>query len=121
MKKTALLTALFLCFLNSIQAQRSHLSLIHDFDGNDFDYSVIGMVGTNDSLYVISFTPNRHGMFFRIDENGEGYKVIWEFDDARFEPTSIVGNEHEIYITTRLGSNGGSLFKYSLDDYSFKH
>jgi hypothetical protein len=120
MKKLVLLSTLFLCFSYSIQAQKSHLSVIHDFDGKNFDYSVVGMVGMNDSLYVISFTPNRHGMFFRIDGNGDGYKVIWEFDDVNYEPNSIVGNDKAIYITTRFSGNyGGALFKYSLEDYSF--
>src|SRR5688572_33293111 len=104
MKKIALPFLLFLYSLNFIQAQQAHLKLIHDFDGDDFDWSVIGMVGVNDSLYIISFTPNRHGMFFRIDGNGDGYKVIWEFDDVHFEPTSIARDNNSIYITTRLGT-----------------
>src|SRR5688572_23303389 len=111
MKKIALLPALIFCYSLSTLAQKAHLSLIHDFDGNNFDYSVAGMVGTNDSLYVISFTPDRHGMFFRIDGNGGGYKVIWEFDNDYYEPNSIAGNEKAIYITTRNG-NGPALFKY---------
>lgn len=117
MKKSLLTVAIFLCFCQIILAQSSHLSLIYDFDGQDFDYSVKGMVGTNDSLYIISNTPNGQGIFFRIDENGEGYKVIWVFDDVRYAPESLVGNDTVIYGTT---SASNSLFKYSLRDYSFE-
>ena len=121
MRRSLLTIAIFLYFPQIIFAQDSHLSLIYDFDGQDFDYSVRGMVGTNDSLYVISNTPNGQGVFFRIDENGDGYEVIWEFDDINSAPNSIISNDTIIYGTTRFSSNhGGALFKYSLQDYSFE-
>jgi len=121
MKKLLILPIIFLCFNQTMQAQESHLSLIYDFDGDNFDYSVKGMVGTNDSLYILSFTPNMQGVFFRIDENGDGYEAIWEFDNINYLPNSIIGNDTAIYITTRFSQNsGGALFKYSLKDYSFE-
>ncbi|MEP2024728.1 MAG: T9SS type A sorting domain-containing protein [Reichenbachiella sp.] len=101
--------------------QENHLSLIYDFDGEDFDYSVKGMVGTNDSLYIISTTPNGQGVFFRIDENGDGYEVIWEYDDVNYAPSSLIANDTVIFGTTRFSANGGgTIFQYSLLDYSFK-
>jgi hypothetical protein len=79
------------------------------------------MVGTNDSLYIISQTPNNQGIFFRIDENGAGYEVIWEFDNVNWEPFSLLANDTIIYGTTRFSSNGGgTIFQYSLTDYSFQ-
>jgi hypothetical protein len=112
---------LLLCLNHVILGQKSHLSLIHDFDGENFDYAVKGMTGTNDSLYVISRTPNGQGVFFRIDENGGGYEEIWEFDEVTFDPSSIISNDTVIYGTTRFSSNlGGALFKYSLTDYKFE-
>ena len=121
MKKLLISTVfLFILALTSI-AQESHLSRIYDFNGKDFDFSVKGMVGMNDSLYVLSNTPNQKGKFFRIDENGDGYKMIWEFDDLNYQPYSLVANDSVIYGTTRFSpSGGGSIFEYSLKDYSFK-
>lgn len=120
MKRSVLTVTVLLLFTQIILGQKSHLSLIYDFDGEDFDYSVKGMVGANDSLYVISNTPNGRGVFFRIDENGDGYEVIWEFDDINYAPNSIIANDTIIYGTTRFSSNhGGALFRYSLRDYSF--
>lgn len=102
-------------------SQVSHLKLIYDFEGKDFDYPVKGMVGTNDSLYIICDTPDGHGKFFRIDEQGNGYKVIWEFDNVNFAPNSLLTDDTVIYGTTNFSSAGcGSLFEYSLKDYSFK-
>jgi len=110
-----------LIFSLACLSQVSHLTLIHDFEGNDFDYAVKGMVGTNDSLYIICHTPDGHGKFFRIDENGNGYNVIWEFDNVDYDPFSLLGNDTVIYGTTRGSSNGGgTVFKYSLKDYSFE-
>ena len=103
------------------QDQTDHLSLIYDFEGEDFDYSVEGMFGTNDSLYIISQTPNGQGVFFRIDENGEGYVAIWEFDATTYHPHSLIGNDTIIYGTTRFSkNNGGSIFQYSLQNYNFE-
>lgn len=101
--------------------QVDHLSLIYDFDGLDFDYTVSGMVGTNDSLYILCDSPNRQGLLFRIDENGDGYNVIWEFDAVNKLPFSLLANDTIIYGTTRFSSNGGgTLFKYCLKDYTFE-
>lgn len=101
--------------------QESHLSLIYDFEGEDFEHSVNTMIGTNDSLYIISNSTNGYGVFFRIDENGGGYKVIHEFEKVNQMPSSLVGNDTVIYGTTRFSSNyGGTLFKYSLKDYTFE-
>lgn len=101
--------------------QESHLSLIYDFDGEDFDNSVKGMVGTNDSLYIISNTANGQGILFRIDENGNGFDTIWEFDDVNYSPSSLIANDTIIYGTTRFSANGGgTFFRYSLQDYSFE-
>ena len=101
--------------------QKSHLSLVYDFDSEDFDYSVKGMVGTNDSLYIISTTPNGQGIFFRLNENGKGYQVIHEFDDINYAPSSLIANDTIIYGTTRFSENGGgTIFSYSLKKYSFQ-
>jgi hypothetical protein len=116
-----LILSVFVCFNQVTLAQNSHLSLVYDFEGADFDYSVHGMVGTNDSLYVIGNTPNGRGVLFRIDENGDGYDVIWEFDEINYAPSSIISNDTVIYGTTRFSANnGGTLFKYSLRDHSFE-
>lgn len=121
MKRSMLTLTIFICFNQVILGQKSHLSLIYDFEGEDFDYSVRGMVGTDDSLYIISNTPNGQGVLFRIDENGDGYEVIWEFDDINYAPYSIIANDTIIYGTTRFSANGGgTLFRYSLRDYSFE-
>jgi hypothetical protein len=121
MKRTLLTLTIFLCLTQIILAQNSHLSLIYDFEGNNFDHSVTGMVGANDSLYIISNTPDGRGIFFRIDENGNGYDVIWEFDNVHYAPSSLMCNDTIIYGTTRFSSNyGGAIFKYSLTDYSFE-
>jgi hypothetical protein len=117
MRSSLFALVISLCFGQLLTAQVSHLSLIHDFEGEDFDYSVQGMYGANDSLYVISYTPDRQGMFFRIDEQGGGFQVIWKFDNVNYEPFSIVGTDTAIYITTHATP---ALFKYSLRDYSFK-
>lgn len=121
MKRSLLVLIFFLCLGQIILAQNSHLSLIYDFKGNNFDHSVQGMVGANDSLYIISNTPDGRGIFFRIGGNGDGYKVIWEFDDINYAPSSLIGNDTIIYGTTRFSSNfGGAIFKYSPRDYSFE-
>ena len=110
-----------LIFSLTCLSQVSHLKLIYDFESDDFDYPVKGMVGTNDSLYIICDTPDGHGKFFRIDEHGNGYKVIWEFDNVNFAPNSLLANDPVIYGTTRFSSAGcGTLFEYSLKDYSYK-
>jgi len=121
MKKLILTLSAIISFSLISLSQDSHLSLIYDFDGEDFDYGVKAMVGTNDSLYIINNTPNGQGSLFRIDENGDGYEVIWEFDDVNFAPNSLVANDTVIYGTTRFSPNGGgTLFKYSLQSYSFE-
>jgi len=121
MKKTILTLTTILSFSLISLCQDSHLSLIYDFEGNDFDYAVKGMVGTNDSLYIINNTPNGQGRLFKIDENGDGYKVIWEFDNVNYAPNSLVANDTVIYGTTRFSpKGGGTLFKYSLQSYSFE-
>lgn len=101
--------------------QESHLSLIYDFEANDFENSVIGMVGTNDSLYVACQTADGRGKFFKIDKNGQGYKTIWNFDILNYAPNSLVGNDTVIFGTTRFSKEAsGALFRYSLKDFSFK-
>lgn len=122
MKKLIFTLSIVLIFSLACLSQVSHLTLIYDIEGNDFDYSVEGMVGTNDSLYIISNTPDGRGKFFRIDENGKGYKVIWEFDNVDRLPFSLIANDTVIYGTTRGSSNGGgAVFKYSLKDHSFEY
>ncbi len=114
------LVLIFSSFLSGL-GQDDHLSLIYDFEGSDFDYTVKAIVGTNDSLYVICETPNSQGLFFRIDENGNGYKVIWEFDNINKAPCSLIANDTVIYGTTRFSQNGGgAIFKYCLKDYTFQ-
>lgn len=114
------LTLAFAISVNGL-GQDNHLSLIYDFVGANFDHAVKAMVGTNDSLYIICETPNRQGIFFRIDENGVGYKVICEFDNVNYAPYSLIGNDTVIYGTTRFSKNGGgTLFEYNLKDYSFR-
>jgi len=121
MKRLLLSLIAFLCFSQILWAQQSHLSLIYDFEGENFDYYVTGMVGQNDSLYIISNTPDGRGQFFSIDGNGEGYHLIWEFDNINFAPSSLIANDTIIYGTTRFSANGGgTIFKYSLTDYSFE-
>ena len=121
MKKLILTLSVVFIFSLTCLSQDSHLTLIYDFEGLNFDYTVKGMVGINDSLYIVSNTPNNQGMFFRIDENGDGFKVIWEFDDVNYDPFSLVGNDTVIYGTTRFSNNkGGTLFKYCLQSYSFE-
>lgn len=101
-------------------SQNSHLTRIYDFNGDDFDYGVKGMVGANDSLYILSNTPDGRGIFFRIDGDGNGYKVIWKFDNINYAPGSLLTDGNVIYGTTRLSAQGGgALFRYSLQDYSF--
>jgi hypothetical protein len=79
------------------------------------------MVGTNDSLYIISNCPDGKGAFFRIDENGLGHKVIWKFDGEVYFPYSLMVYDDIIYGTTRFSANGGgAIFRYSLQDYSFE-
>lgn len=121
MKKLILTLATIISFSLISLSQESHLSLIYDFEGNNFDYAIKEMVGTNDSLYIINNTPNGQGKLFRIDENGDGYEVIWEFDDMNYAPNSLVANDTVIYGTTRFSpKGGGTLFKYSLKSYSFE-
>ena len=121
MKKLLLATSVMLLLSITGLCQVSHLSLIYDFEGNDDDYSVVEMAATNDSLYIICTTPDGKGIFFRIDENGKGYKVIWKFDNVNYAPYSLIANDTVIFGTTRFSSQGGgALFKYSLKDYSFK-
>jgi hypothetical protein len=101
-------------------SQNSHLTRIYDFNGNDFDYGIKGMVGANDSLYIISNTPDGQGIFYRIDGEGNGYQVIWKFDNKNFAPSSLLTDGKVIYGTTRFSEQGGgTLFRYSLQDYSF--
>lgn len=100
-----------------LNAQVSHLSLIHDFEGADFDHSVKAMIGINDSLYAIGLTPDQKGIFFRIDGDGNGHKAIWKFDDVNYNPWSLVGNDSVIYGTTY---STPSLFRYSLRTHSFE-
>ncbi|NLR93838.1 T9SS type A sorting domain-containing protein [Flammeovirga agarivorans] len=101
--------------------QEKHLSLIYDFEGEDFEYNVKAMVGLNDSLYIISGTPDYNGMFFRIDRNGQGFEEIWKFDEVTRMPNSLIANDSIIYGTTRFSENGGGvLFQYSLIDHNLK-
>ena len=101
-------------------SQNSHLTRIYDFNGNDFDYGVSGMVGVNDSLYIISNTPDGQGIFHKINGDGNGYQVIWKFDKINFAPNSLLTDGNVIYGTTRFSAQGGgTLFSYSLQDHSF--
>jgi hypothetical protein len=121
LKKQIVTLAVLIIFSLTCLSQVSHVSLIYDFEGDDFDYPVTGMAGANDSLYIICNTPDGHGKFFKIDEHGNGYKVIWEFDNVNFEPNSLLADDNVIYGTTRFSlAGGGTLFAYSLNDYSFK-
>jgi hypothetical protein len=113
----SLFTLIITCCSLSILAQTSHLSLVYDVEGADFDYPIRGMVGANDSLYVLCNTPDWRGKFYRIDGNGDGYKEIATFDGDDYGVSSIAGNDTVIYITTY---NTPALYKYSLKDYSFK-
>ncbi|MFO7939940.1 MAG: T9SS type A sorting domain-containing protein, partial [Bacteroidales bacterium] len=120
-KKSLLILLTLLCTHFVGLSQDNHLSLIYDFEGADFDYAVKSMVGQNDSIYIIGNTPNGQGVFFKIDESGEGYEAIWEFDDVNYAPRSLMANDSVIYGTTRFSENGGgTLFKYSLKDYAFE-
>lgn len=107
----------FLISANMLFGQVSHLSVIYDFEGEDFNHSVKAMVGVNDSLYVIGLTPDQKGVFFRIDANGNGYKEIWKFDAINYDPWSLAGNDSVIYGTTY---STPSLFKYSLRTHMFE-
>ena len=105
-----------------IISKQGHLSLIYDIVGDDMEYEVAGMAATKDSIYVISNTPDLRGKFYRIDQDGKGYKEIWKFDKLNYEPISLIGNDSVIYGSTRYGNgkNGGSIFRYSIKDHKFK-
>ena len=121
MKKLVLILLVIFSFHGIGLSQTSHLSLIYNFEGADFDHSVIEMVGTNDSLYIVGNTPDGRGILYRIDETGDGYEVIWEFDEVNFAPSSLLAGDTILYGTTRFSSNGGgTIFRYSLKDFSFK-
>lgn len=121
MKKLILTVSGIFLFVLIGLSQKSHLQLIYDFKGNDFEYGVIAMAGANDSLYIISNTPDGRGRFFSLDENGNGFNLIWEFDNVRKAPNSLIAYGNEIYGTTRFSPNGGgTLFRYSLVNHSFK-
>lgn len=121
MRKILLLLEAILVLNSFGLAQRSHLTRIFDFNGADFDYAVKGIVGANDSLYILSNTPDGRGVFFRIDGDGNGYSVIWKFDEVNYEPYSLLSDGNTIYGTTRFSANGGgALFKYSFADHSFE-
>ncbi|WP_303922891.1 T9SS type A sorting domain-containing protein [Draconibacterium sediminis] len=112
--------ALLLTFLG--YTQTSHFSLIYDFEGTDFDYGVKAMVAANDSLYIISNTPDSRGKLFRIDGNGNGDTLIWLFDEVHKFPSSLVKYGNNLFGTTRFSVNhGGSIFRYSLEDHSFEY
>jgi hypothetical protein len=116
MRKSLFALAICLCFSQLISAQVSHLSLVYDIEGEDFDYPVHSMYGVNDSLYVFSYTPDFRGQFYRIDGNGEGFHLIHAFNGPDYGPCSISGSDTAIYLTTH---NTPALFKYSFKDYSF--
>lgn len=120
MKKLLVTLIAVLSFTPWGLSQNSHFTRIYDFKGNDFDYGVVGMVGTNDSLYLLSNTPDGRGIFFRIDGNGNGYTVIWKFDQVNYAPGSLLTDGNAIYGTTRFSATGGgALFRYSLKDHEF--
>lgn len=120
MRKILLILAALSVFNFFGLAQRSHLTRIFDFNGADFDYAVKGIVGANDSLYILSGTPDGRGIFFRIDGDGNGYSLIWKFDEVNYGPYSLLSDGNTIYGTTRFSANGcGTLFKYSFADHSF--
>jgi hypothetical protein len=89
MRKSLFALAICLCFSQLISAQVSHLSLVYDIEGEDFDYPVHSMYGVNDSLYVFSYTPDFRGQFYRIDGNGEGFHLIHAFNGPDYGPCSI--------------------------------
>jgi len=121
MKRAMSTLVILLNFSLVCLSQESHLSLIYDFEGEDFNYATKGMVGINDSLYIIGATPNGQGVFYRLDSDGGGYNIIWQFDAVNYAPSSLIANDTIIYGTTRFSSTGGgTLFKYSLQDYTFE-
>lgn len=125
MKK--LMLTFFAAFLLAFfgYAQTSHLNLIYDFKGADFDNVVKAMVAVNDSLYLISYnsnSPDGFGKLFRLDGNGNGDTIIWQFDEVHKLPSSLVKYGNDLYGTTRFSANhGGSIFRYSLENYSLEY
>lgn len=125
MKKLMLTVSSTFLFILLGFSQTSHLNLIYDFEGADFDNVVKAMVGVNDSLYIIRYnsnSPDGYGKLFRIDGNGNGTTLIWQFDETHKLPSSLVKYGNNLYGTTRFSNNhGGSIFRYSLEDHSFEY
>jgi len=122
MKKNIYFALICMLFIgNCFGQQEKHVSVIYDFDSKDFDNAIVSFVSSKDSLFGIFKTPNYKDEFFRIDENGKGYKTIWKFDSINREPNSLIIKDSLIYGTTRFSSNnGGALFQYSLKNGEFK-
>ena len=104
-----------------VLSQESHISVVLDLDGKDFEKSVRSIVPTKDSLYVIANTEDQKGEFYCIDKKGKGYKKIKTYDEDYYQPFSLKIKDSIIYGTTRFSKNkGGSIFKYSLKDYRYE-
>ena len=121
MKNFSVFLILF-CSLN-LYSQDKHLTTIYDFKGQDFDTTVVGMVGFGDSLYVATnSTLKKSSKIVRMDRNGEAVVEIASFDSINYEIRSFILHDSTIYGTTKIGVNGGygSLFSYSLKNYQFQ-
>ena len=121
MKTIKLFIAFLILVVSNTFAQENHVQMIYDIEGNDMEKPINYIVGAKDSLFIIANTPNNHGIFYRIDENGKGYKTIWEFDSINAQPFSLIISDSSIFGTTRFSKeNGGSIFEYSLKNNTFK-
>ena len=120
MKKNCLI--IFTIFTFAIAfGQDSHVSVIHDFEGEAFDFQVRSIVALQDSLYFIVNNPKTKGSFVCMAEDGSGYREIIKFDSVNCFPSSIISNDSVIYGTTRGSKDGGgTIFKYTLKTNSFK-
>ena len=121
MKTIKLSIAFLILVVSNTFAQENHVQMIYDIEGNDMEKPINYIVGAKDSLFIIANTPNNQGIFYRIDENGKGYKTIWEFDSINAQPFSLIISDSSIFGTTRFSKeNGGSIFEYSLKNNTFK-
>ena len=97
-------------------------STFFDFEGEDFQFSVAGMVATEDSLYVITRGVGKETNGLLLGFNKEGnHKIIKTFDGTAYNPNSLIGNATILYGTTSSSKNlGGAIFKYTINTGQFE-
>ena len=97
MKKNCLIIFTIFTFAISF-GQDSHVSVIHDFEGEAFDFQVRSIVALQDSLYFIVNNPKTKGSFVCMAEDGSGYREIMKFDSVNCFPSSIISNDSVIFF-----------------------